>query len=368
MAGWAERPGGGALAGAVADASGRADAAPYVPPALADLESRAGASDADREAWLKQRALAATATAVRDVWVAVQAGSTVEQAAETVARKKLARRDGSGIEARWGVEREPVLAAFMQQRHNIHPESRVFHAQQNSRYLASPDGVGVDFDERLRLSETKTGAPRYSGYGQMVAKGYLAQMAWQMFVCGAVECQYLFEERLGTRESGFMPGDRFFWTVQWPDVERMVLDELVPMADALLAALDRLLDAADAEIDREIDSLAIDVLHGREIEAEGKAIREPAWAALQALLAERGRVEQESPFARLLWTPEQRGEVEVRVVDEAHPEVVRAREVFAAARAELAVIEDAHSRVERREVVVKKSGLTVSDPQKRKGN
>ncbi|ERG63498.1 hypothetical protein L332_03385 [Agrococcus pavilionensis RW1] len=338
----------------------------YVPPALADLESRAGASDADEVAWQEERLLGATATNVRDMWLLVQGGTSVEHAAEAIARKKLAKRWGSGPEARYGIEREKALAAFMQVRYGLRAESRVFHASSNSRYLASPDAVGVNFDEELVLGETKTGAERFFGYEHMVKKGYIAQQAWQMFVCEAVEDRGVFEERLGTRASGFEPGRQFEWVVRWLDVADMVRDELIPMADALIAALDRLVDAAADDIDRDIDSLAIDVLHARELEAEAKAAKESAWKALQALLAERGeRVEQESTFARVLYTPEERGVEKVRVVDESNPEVVRAREAVAAARAELAVIEDTFSTVEEVPVVVKKAGLTVSDVQKR---
>jgi len=340
----------------------------YMSPALADLESRAGASDKDAAAWHEQRKYGATATNVRDMWLLVQAGSSVEAAAEAVARKKLAQRHGSGPEARYGTEREAALGEYMRQRYGVRPESRVFHASQNSRYLASPDGVGVDFDECIELSELKTGAERFFGFEAMVAKGYIAQQAWQMFVCEAVRSRGLFEVRRGTRATGFEPGEQFEWLVEWLDVAALVRDELIPYADALIVALDRLIDEGDAVIDRDIDSLAIDVLHGREIEAEGKAIREPAWAALLAEGARRmARIEQDSAFARVLYTPEERGMEQVRVVDESNPEVIRAREAFAAAKAELAVIEDTFSTVVEREVVVKKAGLTVSDPQKRKG-
>lgn len=343
----------------------------YVAPALADLEGRAGPADTD-PAWFEVRALGATATGVRDVWLLVQAGATVEDAAAAVARQRLKARTGSGPEAAWGTQMEPVIAGLLQRQYGIRAESRVFSSQINSRFLASPDGIGVDFDEQLELAEVKTGAPRFFGWDAAQAKGYHVQMAWQMFVCVAVRCRYLFMERLGTRQTGFEPGATFAHTLEWADVADLVHDELVPIAEALIAAIDRILDEQDDEIDRGLDSLAIDVIHGREIEAEGKAIKEPAWQALLAECEARGvRVEQESAFARVLYTPATSsggGTEEVRVVDEGHPEVVRARQAVVDAQAELAAVEDAHSRVESRPAapVKKAAKLTVSDPQRRK--
>lgn len=340
----------------------------YVAPALLDAQSRAGASDQDEAAWHEERVYAATATNVRDMWLLVQSGSTIEAAAEAVARKKLKRRNGSGPEARWGQKvREPVLSAYMQLRYSIRPESRVFHHPENSRWLASPDGVGVNFDEQLVLSEVKTGAERFFGYEHMAEKGYIVQQAWAMFVLGAIENRGIFEQRLGTRASGFEPGEQFEWTVPWGDVESMVLEQLVPMADALLAAIDTLLDAAEVEVDEDVNSLAMDVLHGREIESEGKALKDVAWKALLELCEERGeRVDQDAPFAKVLWTPEERGVEKVREVDATHPAVVDARRAVADAQAVLAAVEDKHSTVAERPVVTKAAKLTVSDPQKRR--
>lgn len=354
----------------------------YVPAALQALEERAGASDTERAQWMEERAHAATATAIRDVWLAVQAGKTVEAAAEQVARKRLVDRGGAGPEAAWGVSREPHLVASIP---GMRAESRVFSHPTEPRWKASPDGVAFDFDEQLVLAEVKTGAPRFFGEDAMRTKGYHVQMAWAMFIAEAVGCEYRFEERLGTRASGFEVGAVFAYTLRWEDVARLVHDELVPMARALTAAIDSLLEAGDVEVNDEWNSLAMDVLHGREIEAEGAAIKDPAWAALLKALPSDREVEQESGFARVKWTPgKPAGTTSAQVVDEEHEAVIAARAVFEhdsaraekaiakqqavidRARAALEVVEAAHTKETTVPTAGSKGRLTVSDPQKRK--
>ena len=105
---------------------------------LQDIMARAGASGTDREAWLRERAQGVTATQARDLMI------------KKITASKLAKQKKSGeLDADlsyvpvigWGKEREPVIAEGLRGE-GIEPEMRVFHHESNSRYLASPDGIG----------------------------------------------------------------------------------------------------------------------------------------------------------------------------------------------------------------------------------
>lgn len=230
MSGWAEGPGGGALASAIGDAFARA-AAPNV---REQLEARAGASDTDREAWLAARRRGISATEVRDLYL------------KRITKEALAAQKLSGVESffgnaytEWGNLREPHIMREVQRRYGIAPESRVFHAAENPRWLASPDGVGIDFDERVRISEGKTAGVDISiGTRDYERKGYLPQKVWQMGVLGAFECVYAWEERIGTPADGFTPGAMHFEVVRFEEHEQLWLD-LTTIADDFLAELDR---------------------------------------------------------------------------------------------------------------------------------
>lgn len=156
-----------------------------------DLMARAGvAKDEDFAGWQAARARGVTATNVRDL---VTGGS---------ARRKelLAEKRGTPAEfvgnryTEWGNLREDALAPVLEGA-GMSPESRVFHAADNDRYLASPDGVGEDLFGEIVLAEVKTskhdltpGGEHYTSYG------YYDQMQWQMLVCGAARTLFVWEQ------------------------------------------------------------------------------------------------------------------------------------------------------------------------------
>jgi hypothetical protein len=174
---------------------------------LADLMSRAGASDEDRPAWLAERAQGVTATEVRDA----QIGGAPKR--DEIADRKRHQRElisaGKIDEAAqvgavqdnkwmaWGRKREPVIADWVRTRYGIAWEHRVFHHTDDSRLLASPDGIGL-VDGRLVLAEIKTaGVRKMPGTKAFEHAGYALQMQWQMFVTGAQRCLYVLEEHDG---------------------------------------------------------------------------------------------------------------------------------------------------------------------------
>ena len=64
-------------------------------------------------------------------------------------------------------------------------ESRVFSAVDNPRHLASPDGIGVDFDGNVFLGEGKTSKDDLDPQAGNLPDQYLYQMQWQMHVIGS---------------------------------------------------------------------------------------------------------------------------------------------------------------------------------------
>ncbi len=297
----------------------------FLEPQLANLEVRAGASDKDRVAWLAQRATGVTATELRDIMLA----GNREQAIRDLVKKK---REGDPFSGNsytdWGTEREPVIAADLAG-FGVIPEHRVFHAESNPRHLASPDGLSVNFDGEIELDEIKTsGKLLPKGGPDLAAKGYEWQMQWCNYVIGAVGSWLNVEERLGS-PGNFRPGRRereFF-----PRDEEMIV-QLVEVADMVLAAMDA--DPAEAVIDEEQDTNALNYLRGLAAEKEGKALKEASYRAAIA----RG-ISQESPLARVTITPGiPDEEFEEEVVDLAAAEAAHPKEFAQLARAEARVV------------------------------
>jgi len=303
----------------------------YMPQALADLEARAGASDQDREQWLRERLAGVTATEVRDL-----ANGKIRT--QDLIDLKLGRKTDSfngNAYTEWGKLREPIIAAKLVGL-GIEPESRVFHHAANSRHLASPDGVGVDFDDQIVLSEIKTcGTLLPLGSPELAAKGYIDQILWCMHVTGAVRCALAVEERLYVRgaregEAVFAPGEQ---TVEWVERDEARIVELVKIADEFLAELDRQREDGAPEIDEEIDTHALNYLRGLSAEKEGKALKEAAYKALVA-----AGVSQESPLARVTFSPGKAAEeYEDEVVDLAAAEAAHPKETEALKRAKARV-------------------------------
>jgi hypothetical protein len=339
----------------------------FAPPALADLMSRAGASDQDRTAWLAERRGGITATEVRDLAIGKK------RQGELVDLKLGLREDtfNGNAYTEWGKLREPFLAAIAERR-GIAAESRVFHAAADSRWLASPDGVGTDFDGELLVGEYKTsGHDLTPGSPSFERTGYFEQMQWAMHVTGARRCLFIWEERLGMPETGFEAGRQF---EHWIEYHEPTVKHLVTVARRFLTALDKKRAEVDAGnvtapvIDPVLDVLALDVLAGRAEEAAGKRKKESAWKALQEKLAGRKELSQRSSSAQVTWVPAATTTAPKTVVDEAAarealPDVWAAVEK---ARQDLAVMEDAWAKclgaytTTTEETVPTKPSLTVT--------
>ncbi|WP_058623197.1 YqaJ viral recombinase family protein [Microbacterium testaceum] len=312
----------------------------FTPPAVAALMARAGASDQDRAAWLAERLAGLTATEVAGLAVGKK------RQGELVDLKLGLKEDtfNGNAYTEWGKLREPFLASAAERR-GILPESRVFHHAENRRWLASPDGVGTNFDGELQLGEYKTsGHDLTPGTPTFDRTGYLEQMTWAMLVAGARRCLFIWEERLGTPETGFEAGRQYEY---WIEFDEALAKRLVTIAKRFFTALDKKRAEVEAGnvtapvVDPVLDVLAIDVLAGRREEAAGKRKKETAWKQLQAELADRDELSQRSSAAQVTWVPGVESTVPTRFVDsvgaqKAHPVAWAAVE---AARAQLAEVE-----------------------------
>lgn len=295
----------------------------------AELEARAGAPDTDRPAWLLNRAGGVTATEIRDLYL--RAHGLGGKSDEQIIREKLtfllatsqeeleAAAAGSTIGNKfieWGKTREPIIAAQLQESFGMLPESRVFRSASNPRYLASPDGVRAvtgDDGDVLEVAEIKTSgvdiAPGEAAYRK---KGYAIQQQWVMGVLGAVRSLYAWEQHdgdwlpRGGRYEEPEPLDLFVPTA-WVEFDADLFAELVVIADQFLERLDAALAAARAGeepvIDEELDTLAVNYLRGLDLEKEAKALKEPAYRAMFDRLDAGEAVVQESPLARVSFTP-----------------------------------------------------------------
>jgi len=205
----------------------------------------------------------------------------------------------------WGKLREPIIAALVQQRFGIRPESRVFRAADEPRFLASPDGVGINFDEELLISEIKTSGRDIPPWSDAYAdKGYEIQQQWGMRVLGAGRSLFVWEIRDELPGGAFVNGRLQH---AWVDRDDVLIGKLEKLARRFLAALDK----AAAEpyvapaVDEELDTHAVNYLRGLDLERQAKGLKAPAWAALLAA----GK-SQTSLVARVTFTPAEDGEVE----------------------------------------------------------
>lgn len=198
-----------------------------------ELMARAGASDLDREAWLAERRTGVTATEVRDL---IRKGAKHERDLLAEKLDSAIGKDLSNIPAiAWGKQREPVLAAVLVAA-GMQAESRVFHAAENPRYLASPDGVGWNpISDEIIVGEIKTASKPIGTTSDAFREyGYYDQMQWQMFVCGAARCLYVWEQH-----DGNFPNPAVLPHVaEWVERDDERIEYLRSVADVFLARLD----------------------------------------------------------------------------------------------------------------------------------
>lgn len=170
------------------------------------------ARSSDRELWLAAREQGVTATQV----AAAATPSGFREQVELIERPSAF--DGNAF-TDWGQHREPIIALQVKDQFGVMPNDwLISHDTGLNRWmLATPDGLSLD---HTRIAEIKTGGKPFGG----VIIQHRRQMQWQMWVTGATECVYAYEQRLVLPNGRFEPAfDVHF--------------ELVPRDEQMIAAL-----------------------------------------------------------------------------------------------------------------------------------
>ncbi len=183
--------------------------------------SRMVVDGTDREAWLAARARGITATDVAKI--------TDRSSMLVVATKKLMGSPFAGNKyTRHGVDREPVIAQWVLDTFGIESSSALFHASDEKRHLATPDGVSV-VDGVLVCSEIKTTKNDWD----VIPPDYLRQVQWQQYVLGAERTLFAWEPH-----DDFVPRypePKFVW-IERDDAE---IERLVNIANHLIVEIIR---------------------------------------------------------------------------------------------------------------------------------
>ncbi|WP_127792343.1 YqaJ viral recombinase family protein [Agromyces sp. LHK192] len=201
----------------------------YAPPARAAAavraplphERRIVADSGDRVAWLRARSRGVTATDAAKL--------SSRQAVRSAAWDKLhgtgGRSFGGSRFTDHGREREPVIADWVRREHGIDPSGLLFHADGETRHLATPDGLAVR-GGAVELCEIKTTTKAWRG----IPRGYLRQVWWQQYVLGAERTLVVWEQH-----DGFVPvGEP---ECRWVDRDDDQIQILVGLAEELLALI-----------------------------------------------------------------------------------------------------------------------------------
>lgn len=184
--------------------------------------SRMVTDGSDEAAWLRARSRGITATDVAKL--------NSVNAIPTAALEKLRGSSFTGnAYTDHGKAREPVIAAWVQENFAIDPSSALFHSEQETRHLATPDGIGV-VDETLILAEIKTSQKPFDG----VPAGYLRQVYWQQYVLGAERTLFVWEQH-----ENFVPVSSTPKHL-WIERDERAIRDLVYLANGLIGELHRL--------------------------------------------------------------------------------------------------------------------------------
>lgn len=184
-----------------------------------DHVNRIVTDGSDRTAWLRARARGITATDVAKL--------STPRSIDTAAWQKL---HGSGFSGNafteHGRAREPEIAAWVLREHGIEPSRALFHARDDHRHLATPDGLVLRESGQLELAEIKT----TNKVWRSIPRHYLRQIWWQQYVLGAERTLMVWEVH-----EDFVPtGDP---QCQWIDRDENEIAQLVSLAGQLIDTL-----------------------------------------------------------------------------------------------------------------------------------
>ena len=178
-------------------------------PTLRQFQSQIIAdSTLDWNGWMEARKGGVSATFIRDVAKHIAFGKSPEYAVEKVKKDRDSFHGNQYTD--WGNLREPVILDWVERRFMLRPSSALVAHPDFPKHIATPDGVGVDYDDRLLVAEVKTSKhdldPGCGSGGTLQvtdagwpdnhfwSTGYYDQMQWQMWVTGAHRTLFVWEQ------------------------------------------------------------------------------------------------------------------------------------------------------------------------------
>lgn len=183
------------------------------------------AQGSDRPRWMAARRGGVTATEVRDA-------STEGGFRDLVASWDAAPFEGNEY-TDFGTWAEPQLMEHAHRAHGILPSDWVIASANDSRWLATPDGLTVD---HTAIAEAKTTGKDWT----KPPIKYVRQMQWQMFVTGTERCLLLWHLRDRADDgSFFMP---------WMEPKTLWIERDEAMIAALIETAEKVWEAKHGEL------------------------------------------------------------------------------------------------------------------------
>lgn len=201
--------------------------------------SLAGASDQNKEQWLRQRQNGITATEAKRLMLSEREHDKL------LVEKLMPQSIPDNQFMSWGREREPLIADHVTQTHSpfLFLEHRVFQAQENEQYLASPDMLGYDADNNaIVCGEIKTSGKSIKCHTKAFEHtGYFYQMQWQMLVLESEYCVYAAE----IHDNDWHTVDNHEFMI--PTVSRPIYVHIIERDDTIIQEMKRRADNFLAE-------------------------------------------------------------------------------------------------------------------------
>ena len=194
----------------------------------------------DEVAWLEARRQGVTATEVSKL-----AQGQPAQRRNILEEKLTGERSFLGNKyTDFGLEREPFIAAQLEAEFGFKASDVLFHAEEDVRHLATPDGVLLNADGTIFIAEIKTGSKDLHPDGEAFRKStYMDQMQWQMYVIGSncKRCLFAWEQHDNVWVLGEDGRERptplpLKWV--WVERDEPRIDYLIGLADEFLADMD----------------------------------------------------------------------------------------------------------------------------------
>ena len=174
------------------------------------------ASSENRDEWLAARNNGVTATNASKL--------TGLASIDSILKSKFFDGFTGNAATEWGLEREPFIVAWAGFENNKY----LFASAENSRFMATPDGVRLDAEGIIELCQVKTTGKIMTS----IPAHYMRQIQWEMFVMGAARCYFVVEEHQDFVPINLEPK---LWII---DRDDEAIASLKPLASALLVRLD----------------------------------------------------------------------------------------------------------------------------------